>query len=131
MSSDTIKGLGRRLHSDRLSGISNRREFTDPSLAMVRRDTYRMEDRTYAFFPADVTSVGQISPSLAGHCNTSYTEHNLVCIIRDLHGKFWVSTPPRRGTPGVEYQIEVKTLILNPVDPPVYPREAIFEIVKA
>ncbi|KAF5357727.1 hypothetical protein D9757_011945 [Collybiopsis confluens] len=45
-------------------------------------------------------------------------------VIRDLHGKFWVST-------GVENQIEVKTLILNPVDPPRYPAEAIFEIVKA
>ncbi|KAF5378424.1 hypothetical protein D9757_011158 [Collybiopsis confluens] len=52
-------------------------------------------------------------------------------VIRDLHGKFWVSIPPQPGTPGLEYQIEVKTLILNPVDPPVYPPEAIFEIVKA
>ncbi|KAF5378414.1 hypothetical protein D9757_011161 [Collybiopsis confluens] len=45
-------------------------------------------------------------------------------VIRDLHGKFWVTT-------GIEEQIEVKTLILNPVDPPKYPRDAIFEIVKA
>ncbi|KAF5378442.1 hypothetical protein D9757_011159 [Collybiopsis confluens] len=46
-------------------------------------------------------------------------------VIRDVkQGKFWVST-------GVKEQIEVKMLILHPVDPPRYPPEAIFEIVKA
>ncbi|KAF5349901.1 hypothetical protein D9757_013619 [Collybiopsis confluens] len=52
-------------------------------------------------------------------------------ITSAVDGKFWVSTPPQPGAvPGEEHQIEVKTLILNPVDPR-YSSEAIFEIVRA
>ncbi|KAF5354435.1 hypothetical protein D9757_014720 [Collybiopsis confluens] len=47
-------------------------------------------------------------------------------------GKFWVNSAPESDAPSTKMnQIEVKTLILQPVEPPRYPSEAVFEIARA
>ncbi|KAF5354434.1 hypothetical protein D9757_014723 [Collybiopsis confluens] len=46
-------------------------------------------------------------------------------------GKFWVSSAPEHKNPTEENQIEIKRLILQPVEPPRYPPEAVFEIVRS
>ncbi|KAF5364860.1 hypothetical protein D9757_012742 [Collybiopsis confluens] len=82
------------------------------------------KQKLFAFLRGERATVWKVEP-VALVVMISYV------ITSAVDGKFWVSTPPQPGAvPGEEHQIEVKTLILNPVDPR-YSSEAIFEIVRA